>query len=251
MATGRTASFRRRARRFWFRQFFRLFRWALWGAAAFVLLTLLPVLLFRWVDPPGTAFMLRYRYLVEAPARKPIRHHWVDLNRISRYVPLAVVAAEDQKFPEHFGFDFESLSDAVEDRLRGDRLRGASTISQQTAKNLFLWPGRSFIRKGLEAWFAALLELFWSKARILEVYLNVAEFGPGVYGVGAAADHFFHKPAARLNAFEAAVLAAVLPSPKRLHADRPSAYVRSRARWILDQMRMLGPGYLGDIYAAG
>jgi monofunctional biosynthetic peptidoglycan transglycosylase len=160
---------------------------------------------------------------------------------------LAVVAAEDQKFPYHSGFDLESISDAVEDRLRGDRLRGASTITQQTAKNLFLWPGRSFVRKGLEAWFTMLLELCWSKARILEVYLNIAEFGRGIYGVEAAAGHFFGKPAADLGPGEAAVLAAVLPSPKRLHANRPSAYVQDRARWILEQMRMLGPGYLSGI----
>jgi monofunctional biosynthetic peptidoglycan transglycosylase len=242
------ASLRGRARRFWLRLFFRLFRWGLRAGAVFILLTLLPVVLFRWVDPPTTAFILRYRYLAKAPARQPIRHRWVDLDRISRYVPLAVVAAEDQKFPQHFGFDFESLSDAVENRLQGDRLRGASTITQQTAKNLFLWPGRSFFRKALEAWFTALLELCWPKARIMEVYLNAAEFGRGVFGVGAAAGHFFAKPAAKLNAFEAAVLAAVLPSPKRMHAGRPSAYVRRRARWILDQMQMLGPGYLGVIY---
>ena len=248
MGKKRTRSLRSRARRFWLRLFMRLFRWTLAAAAVFVLVTLLPVVLFRWVDPPTSAFMLQHRFAAgHAQGGAPADHRWVDLERISDPMQLAVVAAEDQKFPVHRGFDLESISDAVEDSLRGDRLRGASTISQQTAKNLFLWPGRSFLRKGLEAWFTALLELCWPKARILEVYLNIAEFGKGVYGVGAASERFYGKAALRLNAFEAAVLAAVLPSPKRMNADRPSAYVRSRARWILDQMRMLGPEYLGGL----
>jgi monofunctional biosynthetic peptidoglycan transglycosylase len=156
-----------------------------------------------------------------------------------------MVAGEDQKFPYHHGFDFDSIQDAVDAADEGRRLRGASTISQQTAKNLFLWNGRSFIRKGLEAYFTVLIELSWPKQRILEVYMNSAELGDGIYGVGAASDAFFHVPPARLSAAQAARLAAVLPSPRRLHADRPTAYVQSRANWIQQQMAHLGgPGYL-------
>ncbi len=226
----------------------RVFFWLLWTTAGFVALSLVSVLVFRWLDPPTTSFMIQYQTLETRPAAfQEIRYRWVDLERISKDMQLAVVAAEDQKFPYHSGFDLESISDAVEDRLRGDRLRGASTISQQTAKNLFLWPGRSFLRKGLEAWFSMLLEFCWSKARILEIYLNIAEFGRGIYGVEAAARHFFHKHADGLRLEEAAVLAAVLPNPRRLLASHPSAYVRERARWILEQMRLLGPGYLDGI----
>lgn len=237
--------FSRRVGQFFLRLIRRVFFWLLWTAAGFAALSLVSVLIFRWLDPPTTSFMIQYQTLETRPkAFQEIRYRWVDLERISKDMQLAAVAAEDQKFFDHAGFDFESISDAVEDRFRGDRLRGASTISQQTAKNLFLWPGRSFMRKGLEAWFTMLLELLWPKARILEVYLNIAEFGRGIYGVEAAARHFFGKPAAVLSPFEAAVLAAVLPNPRRLRADRPSAYVRDRARWILEQMRLLGPDYL-------
>jgi len=168
------------------------------------------------------------------------RHRWVDSAQISPHMKVAVIAAEDQKFPEHRGFDVESINDAMEDRERGGRVRGASTISQQVAKNLFLWPGRSWIRKGLEAYFTVLVELLWGKQRILEVYLNVAEFGRGVFGVGAASEVYFGKRAAQLTPAEAALLAAVLPNPKRLRVDAPSRYVRSRQEWIMEQMRGLG-----------
>jgi monofunctional glycosyltransferase len=156
-----------------------------------------------------------------------------------------VVAAEDQKFPSHRGFDVESIGDAWEQRARG-RVRGASTISQQVAKNLFLWSGRSWVRKGFEAWFTVLIESLWSKQRILEVYLNVAEFGPGIYGAEAAAQRHFGKPAAALTRREAALLAAVLPDPRAMRAAVPSAYVARRARWIERQAAQLGgPAYLG------
>jgi monofunctional biosynthetic peptidoglycan transglycosylase len=156
-----------------------------------------------------------------------------------------MVAGEDQKFPFHHGFDFDSIQDAMDAADEGRRLRGASTISQQTAKNLFLWNGRSFVRKGLEAYFTVLIELTWPKQRILEVYLNIAELGDGIYGVGAASDAFFRMPPSRLGPAQAARLAAVLPSPRRFHADRPTAYVQARANWIQQQMAQLGgPGYL-------
>ncbi len=174
-----------------------------------------------------------------------LRQHWVPWKKVSPWVPLAMVAGEDQKFPYHHGFDFESIDKAIDAADDGKRLRGASTISQQTAKNLFLWNGRSFVRKGLEAYFTVLLELTWPKQRILEVYVNIAELGNGIYGVGAASEVYFHTTPARLDPAQAARLAAVLPSPRRLHVDRPSAYVLRRAAWIRRQMEQLGgPGYV-------
>lgn len=163
---------------------------------------------------------------------------WVPREEISSWMPLAVIAAEDQKFPTHWGFDVEAI-ESVLDKQSG-RLRGASTLSQQTAKNLFLWDGRSWLRKGLEAGLTLGLEAVWSKRRILTVYLNIAEFGDGIYGVEAAAQHYFHKPASRLSSAEAALLAAVLPNPLRFRVDAPSAYVRQRQAWIMRQMRQLG-----------
>ncbi|MFC4309193.1 monofunctional biosynthetic peptidoglycan transglycosylase [Steroidobacter flavus] len=210
----------------------RMFRFLLGLLALLLLLSLGPVLLLRWVDPPTTAFMLR--------ESGPVRYRWVDWEQISPHIKVAVIASEDQKFPEHHGFDFDSINDALEDRERGRRVRGASTLSQQVAKNLFLWPGQSWIRKGLEAYFTVLIETLWPKKRILEVYVNIAEFGTGVFGVGAASEVFFRKPAARLSAPDAALLAAVLPNPKRMKVRTPSVYVRSRQLWILGQMRGLG-----------
>jgi len=165
---------------------------------------------------------------------------WVHRTRISPAAALAVIAAEDQNFATHHGFDFESIQKAMDAHERGRRLRGASTISQQVAKNVFLWSGRSFIRKGLEAYFTVLLELIWSKRRILEVYLNIVELGDGVFGVEAASQRFFRKPAALLATNEAALLAAVLPNPIRMKANRPSEYVRERSDWIVQQMGQLG-----------
>jgi monofunctional glycosyltransferase len=217
----------------------RVLRGLLWVIGGWLVLTVGAVLLLRWVDPPTSAFMVRDRTVAWWQGDKAFRfrHDWVQWQDISSQAKLAVIASEDQKFAEHFGFDLESISAALEDRRKGGRTRGASTLSQQVAKNLFLWPGQSWVRKGLEAWFTLLIEGCWTKQRILEVYLNVAEFGKGVYGVGAASDAFFHKPAARLSASEAAMLAAVLPSPKRFRVTAASAYVRQRQRWILGQMR--------------
>jgi monofunctional biosynthetic peptidoglycan transglycosylase len=167
-------------------------------------------------------------------------YSWVSLENISSHAAIAVIASEDQQFPFHAGFDLNSIRESVRASERGKKLRGASTISQQVAKNLFLWSGRSYFRKGAEAWMTVLIEAMWPKERILEMYLNIAEFGKGIYGVEAAARRFYHKPAARLTSSEAAVLAAVLPNPIKMHADRPSAYVLSRRDWILGQMRALG-----------
>ena len=166
---------------------------------------------------------------------------WVGMDEISPWMGLAVIAAEDQKFPEHWGFDVTAIEKALAHNERNEnRIRGASTLSQQTAKNLFLWDGRSWLRKGLEAGLTVGIETVWSKKRILTVYLNIAEFGEGTFGVEAASQRYFHKPASKLTASEAALLAAVLPNPIRFRADAPSGYVRSRQAWILRQMRQLG-----------
>jgi len=220
----------------------RLLRWCGLVLLAWLLLTATPVLLLRWLRPLTSAFMLEERLAAwqarDAPYHTDFR--WVSLEQVSPHAAIAVIASEDQQFPFHAGFDFDSIREAVRASERGKRLRGASTISQQVAKNLFLWPGHSLVRKGLEAWFTVLIETFWPKERILEMYLNVAQFGSGIYGVQAAAERFWHKPALRLSSSEAALLAAVLPNPLRLHAERPSRYVLLRRDWILGQMADLG-----------
>jgi len=225
----------------------RLLKWFLAVLLAWLLLTATPVLLLRWLRPLTSALMLEAAAQAWAAQDHGYRtdFEWVSLEQISPHAAIAVIASEDQLFPFHAGFDFDSIREAVRESERGRRLRGASTISQQVAKNLFLWSRHSLVRKGLEAYFTVLIEALWPKERILEMYLNVAQFGNGVYGVQAAAERFWHKPARRLTSADAALLAAVLPNPLRLHADRPSRYVLSRRDWILDQMRMLGgPEYL-------
>lgn len=224
---------------------FKLFALLVFG---WVLLTCTAVLLLRWVHPFTSAYMLEARLHTTEPHYRT-QFEWVDLEEISSNAAIAVIASEDQQFPFHAGFDFKSIRTAVRASEHGKKLRGASTISQQVAKNLFLWNG-GFLRKGLEAYFTVLIELLWPKERILEMYLNIAQFGSGIYGVEAAAQHFFHKPAARLTSSEAALLAAVLPNPIRFRVDRPSAYVLSRREWILGQMRGLGgASYLRSIEA--
>ncbi|MDN5681750.1 MAG: monofunctional biosynthetic peptidoglycan transglycosylase [Ewingella sp.] len=166
---------------------------------------------------------------------------WVPMSEISSPMALAVMAAEDQKFPEHWGFDVDAIQSVLsKSDQENARIRGASTLSQQTAKNLFLWDGRSWVRKGLEAGLTVGIETVWSKRRILTVYLNIVEFGDGVFGVEEAAQHFFHKPASRLTASQAALLAAVLPNPHLFKVNAPSAYVLRRQQWILRQMGQLG-----------
>ena len=202
----------------------------------FVLLaSWLPVLLLRWLDPPVTAFMLQQRALSGGACN----YQWNDWSALGSTAALAVMAAEDQKFPDHHGFNVTAIQGALADRLDGQALRGASTITQQVAKNLFLWPGRSLVRKAIEAWFTAMIELSWPKRRILEVYLNIAEFGPGVYGVPAASRIYFKKQPSQLTEAEAALLAAVLPNPKQLQVDEPTDYVRERQRWIMQQSERL------------
>lgn len=220
----------------------RLLRWLAVALLVWLLATATPVLLLRWLPPATSAFMLQAR--LQAWRANDAAYHgefrWVSLEEISPHAAIAVIASEDQQFPFHAGFDFNSIREAVRASERGRRLRGASTISQQVAKNLFLWGGHSFVRKALEAYFTVLIETLWPKERILEMYLNIAQFGNGIYGVQAAAERFWHTPALRLSSSEAALLAAVLPNPLLLHADRPSRYVLQRRDWILGQMRGLG-----------
>ena len=228
----------------------RLVRALLVGLAAWAAVTVTAVVALRWLPPPTTAFMLRDRVgaLLGRDPDYEFRHDWRDWEQISPNAPLAVVASEDQRFPQHHGFDFEQIDKALADRERGRRVRGASTISQQVAKNLFLWPGQSWFRKGLEAGLTVLIEAAWPKRRILEVYLNVAEFGRGTWGVQAASRRYFGKDADRLTRSEAALLAAVLPAPKRYRAEAPGPYVRRRQAWIERQMNALGgPAYLADL----
>lgn len=209
------------------------------------------VLALRWLPPPTTAFIMARRIdgWTGAAASVPIRRNWVSQTKIAPELFLAVVAAEDQRFPDHHGFDLQAIEQALDDRERG-KVRGASTISQQVAKNLFLWSGRSWLRKGLEAWFTGLIELCWPKRRILEMYVNIAEFGDGVYGVQAASRWYFDRDAANLNTSQSARLAAVLPSPKRYSAARPGPYVLRRQQWIERQMRQLGGrDYLAPLLA--
>lgn len=243
--------FPRPRRRLFFRE--RPLRIVLLGLGVILGGSVFAVLLLRWLPPPISSMMLQQMVTARLQGNEGFRLHytWVPIERISPQAALAVVAAEDQKFPDHFGFDFDAIDRAWRHNQHRKRIRGASTITQQVAKNLFLWPGRSYLRKGLEACWTLLLELLWPKQRILEMYLNLAEFGPGVYGVEAASTQYFRKSAARLTGSEAALLAAVLPNPRTLKAGNPSPYVRERSRRIRQQMADLGgTAYLIDILPA-
>jgi monofunctional glycosyltransferase len=213
-------------------------RFILW----FVALTLVSTLLLRFVPPPLTPLMvIRGLEGMSNGTGFVIRKHWQPLGNISPAMVRAVIAAEDQKFLRHSGFDLQAISKAYADNRAGKKQKGASTISQQTAKNVFLWPASSYLRKGIEVYFTLLLELLWDKERIIEVYLNVAEFGPGIYGVESAARIYYGKAAGQLTAREAAMLAAVLPAPRLWNAARPTAYLLQRRQWIMRQMRNVGP----------
>jgi len=177
--------------------------------------------------------------LQDDSGRRPLLHEWVAWEQLGTTVALAVIASEDQRFADHFGLDLTAIQKAVGEQNQRGYLRGASTISQQTVKNLYLWRGRSFIRKSLEAWLTIVAELCLPKQRILEIYLNIAEFGPGIYGVNAAGHYYFGRSAARLSERQAALLAAVLPNPRRLHVNDPSDHVKERRDWIVAHMRRL------------
>ena len=216
------------------KSFFRiLFAIVFWT----VFVTALWVALLGVVDPPVTWAMV-----VQSKEQKEFHRTSVDLEDISRSFPLAVIASEDQRFFHHFGFEWERIKKAIQynEAKKGKRVRGASTISQQTAKNVFLWPGRTYIRKGLELWFTLLVETLWTKERILEVYLNVAEMGKGVFGAEAAAQKCFNRPASKFSPLQCALITATLPAPRRFNCERPSAYVSKRAQWVLRQMRNIG-----------
>ncbi|MEQ8690579.1 MAG: monofunctional biosynthetic peptidoglycan transglycosylase [Pseudomonadales bacterium] len=203
-------------------------------AICLVLLSVLLLLPLRWVDPPTTAFML-----ADDSGGTPLLYRWQPWEQLGTAAALAVVAAEDQRFADHFGLDVDSIRKSLAKAEAGGRLRGASTISQQLVKNLYLWSGRSMLRKGLEAYLTVVLEVCLPKRRILEIYLNIVELGPGVYGFPAAADHFFAKDSHALTFAEAALLAAVLPNPLALRADAPTAYLHQRQQWIFQHMRRL------------
>lgn len=230
----------RRRRRRWLRWLFAL-------PLLFVLLTILQVAALRFIDPPFSAFMVARQLdgWLGGDGGFRVAYDWRDRDQVSSHLAVAVIASEDQRFADHHGFDLEAIAKARRSNARGGKMRGASTISQQTAKNLFLWSGRSWLRKGMEAWYTLLIETLWPKVRIVEVYVNVAEFGDGVYGAQAAARTYFGKDASQLGPAEAARLAAVLPSPKRYSAARPGPYVQRRTRAIQRQMRQIGgTGYL-------
>ena len=208
----------------------------------FLLISIASIVIMRFVPPPVTPLMvIRGLEQVAKGNGFIMKKQWQPLGKMSPSLVQAVIASEDQKFLRHSGFDFEAISKAYADNSRGKKQKGASTISQQTAKNLFLWPASSYFRKAVEVYFTLLLELIWNKERIIEVYLNVAEFGPGIYGAEQAAQSYFKKPAARLTAKEAAMLAAILPAPRRWNAAQPTAYLQQRRQWILRQMRNIGP----------
>lgn len=218
-----------------------LWRWTWRIVLGAMLSVVLVLLLFKWLPVPTSSFMLQQQlHHAWNDKSPPVRHQWLAWEAISPEMKLAVIAAEDQHFPHHWGIDQQATVQAIRAALNGKSRGGGSTITQQVAKNLFLWSGRSYVRKGLEWGLAVLIEALWSKQRILEVYLNIAQFSASSYGVGAASAEFFKKEAIMLKRREAAALAAVLPAPSRYSVKKPSRYVRSRQRFIQRQMRQLG-----------
>jgi len=200
------------------------------------------VIIFKWVPIPVTPLMLiRNIEQWSKGERAAFEHKWVSIDEISSNLAKAVIVSEDQKFMEHFGFDMEAMEKAYEGNKKGKKIKGGSTITQQTAKNVFLWPQRSYVRKGFEMYFSFLIEIIWSKKRIIEVYLNSIEMGNGIYGAEAASQHWFRKSAVKLSNYEAASIAAILPSPRKYKAIRSSGYVEKRKTWILRQMSFFGP----------
>ena len=222
----------------------RFFKFLLKLIIGLFALSIFMVILYKWVPVPATPLMV-IRYF-ENPAEE-IQHDWVPIEEISRHLQLAVISSEDQNFLLHSGFDMRAIDKAIEGNKSGKRIRGASSISQQTAKNVFLWTNRSWLRKGTEVYFTFLIELFWSKERIMEVYLNSIEMGKGIYGAEAAAQAWFNKPAAKLTMYESAAIAAILPNPRRYRANPPTNYIQNRINWIARQMQNYGPFTLKNI----
>lgn len=215
----------------------------------FFLLSIISVLALKWIDPFTSSVMMQRKIssIFSSDENSTIHYNWVDYDDISVNAKLAVVAAEDQNFPYHFGFDIEQIGKAINESQQGRRLRGASTITQQVAKNLFLWSGKSFIRKGFEAYFTILMESFWSKRRILEVYLNITEMGNMIFGISAAGEKYFNRSAEKLTKEQAALIAAILPNPVKYSAKNPTSYILKRKAWITNQMSSLG----GNSYIEG
>lgn len=214
-------------------------RIGVWLAMAFATVSVAAVLIYRFVPPPGTPLMVLRKFDDRYSGR--VRQRWVPLRRISRNVVRAVIASEDARFCQHNGFDFEAIKTALKEDREGG-VRGASTITQQTAKNLFLWPYRDYVRKGLEAWFAVLMELLWPKDRILETYLNIVEWGDGIYGIESAARRYYRRPAGRLTRHQAAYLAVVLPNARIYSPVSPTRVTRARAAIVLRRMNAVALG---------
>lgn len=219
--------------------FKKVFRFICKSILVFILISVLWVLAYKWINVPATPLMIIRK--LQSTEEVTTRHQWTPISKISKNLQLAVICSEDQRFLEHSGFDKEAIQKAIDDHKNGKKLRGASTISQQTAKNVFLWSQRSWIRKGLESYFTFLIEVFWSKERILEIYLNSIEMGDHIYGAEAAAEFWFNKTSQNLNTDEAAAIAAILPNPRKYLAYPPSSYIQHRKKWILLQMRNFGP----------
>ena len=216
--------------------FFRtLFRWSFRLFLFLCIISALPMIALRYYDPPTSSFI----ELNKCNNNKNIKHQWVDFDDVSLYFPNAILAAEDQQFPHHYGFDFKQIKIVLEDRKNGIS-RGARTISQQTVKNLFSWPNRSYVRKGMEAWLVVWMELIVPKKRILELYINYAQFGKSVFGVGAASQYYFNIDAKDLSPEQSALIAASLPTPSRSNPAKPSKYLQERADYIADQMPRIG-----------
>lgn len=223
----------------------KIFRFIAKILLALFILTVLWVVVYRFLPVPGTPLML-IRKVSEGIS---VKHTWVPIEKISPDMAIAVVASEDAHFMEHNGFDWEQIEQAYTDAEKGKRLRGASTISQQTAKNVFLWPGRSWMRKGLEAYFTVLIEFFWSKERIMEVYLNSIETGEGLYGIAAVAENNFKKSPDKLTKRECALIAATLPNPRRFSSKKPSKYIIKRQTAILKEMKYIRSSELSPVKA--
>jgi monofunctional glycosyltransferase len=221
----------------------RIVRFGVIVTLGLFLASILSVAILRFVPVWVTPLMVirSVEQMFDPEKKVVLKNSWVPLEEISPHVPLAVIAAEDQKFMSHGGFDWVSIQQAREDIKSGKRFRGGSTISNQTAKNVFLWPGRTLLRKGMEAYFTFLIEGLWGKKRIMEIYLNVIEMGDGIYGIEAAAQHFYKKPAKELSRQQAAYIAATLPNPRRWNPAKPTNYLQSRQAWILRNMNNLGP----------
>ncbi|SFA80285.1 monofunctional biosynthetic peptidoglycan transglycosylase [Algoriphagus aquimarinus] len=225
----------------------RLWRLVWKTAMWFLIISVGLTVVYRFVPVPITPLMVIRVFEQAFDSEKEVRLYkdWVPMSEISKNAPQAVYAAEDQKFMAHDGFDIEAMQKAWENNKKGKRVKGASTITQQTVKNVFLWPSRSYVRKGFEAYFTVLVELIWPKERIMEVYLNVIEMGDGIYGIEAASQAYFNKPASKLNRNQAAAIAAVLPNPRRWSPAKPTSYIIGRQGWILRQMNNLAPLEMG------